>query len=68
MRRVTVLVAGAIALALTLPVFAQDTKVAVGYSGWLVVEAEQDPAVANPATYARLGFLNLSRAAAAAGL
>ena len=41
---------------------------AVGYSGWLVVEAEQDPAVANPATYARLGFLNLSRAAAAAGL
>ena len=40
----------------------------VGYAGWLVVEAEQDPAVANPATYARLGFLNLSRAVAAAGL
>jgi inosose dehydratase len=40
----------------------------VGYSGWLVVEAEQDPAVANPASYARLGYLNLSRAAAAAGL
>ena len=39
-----------------------------GYSGWLVVEAEQDPAVANPAAYARLGFLNLSRAVAAAGL
>jgi inosose dehydratase len=37
----------------------------IGYAGWLVVEAEQDPAVANPATYARLGFLNLSRAAAA---
>ena len=34
MRRVTPLVAGAVALALTLPVFAQDTKVAVGYSGW----------------------------------
>ena len=34
MRRVTVLVAGAVALALTLPVFAQDTKVVVGYSGW----------------------------------
>src|SRR5437762_1611459 len=36
MRRVTVLVTGAsaIALALTLPVFAQDTKVAVGLSGW----------------------------------
>jgi len=41
---------------------------AVGYSGWLIVEADQDPAVANPAAYARLGFLNLSRAAAAAGL
>lgn len=39
-----------------------------GYSGWLVVEAEQDPAVANPATYARLGFVHLSRAAAAVGL
>jgi hypothetical protein len=34
MRRVTVLVAGAVVLALTLPVFAQDTKVVVGYSGW----------------------------------
>src|SRR5436853_7730173 len=34
MRRVSVLVAGAVALALTLPVFAQDTKVAVGLSGW----------------------------------
>ena len=33
-----------------------------GYSGWLVVEAEQDPAVAHPATYARLGFDYLSRA------
>jgi inosose dehydratase len=40
----------------------------VHYSGWLVVEAEQDPSVADPATYARLGFHNLSRAAAAAGL
>jgi NitT/TauT family transport system substrate-binding protein len=34
MRRVTALVAGAAALALTLPVFAQETKVVVGYSGW----------------------------------
>jgi sugar phosphate isomerase/epimerase len=38
------------------------------YSGWLVVEAEQDPAVAHPATYARLGFTHLSRAVAAARL
>jgi len=34
MRRVTVLVASAVALALTSPAFAQDTKVAVGLSGW----------------------------------
>src|SRR5438876_7828745 len=34
MRRVIVLIAGAVALALTLPVIAQDTKVAVGLSGW----------------------------------
>jgi inosose dehydratase len=39
-----------------------------GYSGWLVVEAEQDPAIAHPATYARLGFDSLSRAVAATGL
>jgi inosose dehydratase len=39
-----------------------------GYSGWLVVEAEQDPAKAHPLTYARLGFDNLSRLAQQAGL
>jgi inosose dehydratase len=38
------------------------------YAGWLVVEAEQDPAVAHPLTYARMGRDYLSRAAAAAGL
>lgn len=38
------------------------------YSGWLVVEAEQDPAQAHPLTYARLGHRNLSRFARAAGL
>ena len=31
----------------------------VGYDGWLVVEAEQDPSVAIPRVYARLGFENL---------
>src|SRR5215470_16971057 len=30
-----------------------------GYSGWVVVEAEQDPAKAHPLTYARLGYRNL---------
>ena len=33
-----------------------------------VVEAEQDPAVAHPLTYAHLGYNNLSRLARDAGL
>ena len=37
------------------------------YSGWLVVEAEQDPKKAHPLTYATMGFKNLSRMAKAAG-
>jgi inosose dehydratase len=37
------------------------------YSGWLVVEAEQDPAKAHPLTYATLGYKNLVRLAKAAG-
>lgn len=32
-----------------------------GYSGWVVVEAEQDPKKAIPAEYSRLGYDNLSR-------
>ncbi len=39
-----------------------------GYNGWLVVEAEQDPAKAHPLTYARMGFDNLSALARGAGL
>jgi inosose dehydratase len=38
------------------------------YRGWLVVEAEQDPAKAHPLSYARKGFDYLSAAARAAGL
>jgi inosose dehydratase len=34
-----------------------------GYAGWLVVEAEQDPAKAHPLTYARMGHDNLARLA-----
>jgi myo-inosose-2 dehydratase len=34
-----------------------------GYRGWLVVEAEQDPAVAPSAEYATLGYRNLRRLA-----
>jgi inosose dehydratase len=36
---------------------------AVGYRGWLVVEAEQDPAIAHPLTYATLGRRNLAAVA-----
>ncbi|HHQ4553400.1 MULTISPECIES: myo-inosose-2 dehydratase [Aeromonas] len=39
-----------------------------GYQGWLVVEAEQDPAIAHPMTYASMGYQNLHRFAQNAGL
>jgi inosose dehydratase len=39
-----------------------------GYSGWIVVEAEQDPVKAPPGEYVRLGHDNLSRFIRAAGL
>ncbi len=39
-----------------------------GYSGWLVIEAEQDPEKANPLHYATLGRENLARAAREAGI
>jgi inosose dehydratase len=45
-----------------------DVLKAARYQGWLVVEAEQDPAKAHPLTYARMGYRNLSDAARAAGL
>ena len=38
-----------------------------GYSGWLVCEAEQDPAKAHPLTYAKMGYANLVRLAREAG-
>jgi inosose dehydratase len=38
------------------------------YQGWLVVEAEQDPAKAHPLTYARMGYDYLHRTAKNAGL
>jgi sugar phosphate isomerase/epimerase len=39
-----------------------------GYSGWVVVEAEQDPAKAHPLTYAQIGYRNLRAFLADAGL
>lgn len=38
-----------------------------GYAGWLVVEAEQDPAKAHPLTYATMGYRNLRDLACKAG-
>ncbi|HWU12657.1 MAG TPA: myo-inosose-2 dehydratase [Caulobacter sp.] len=40
----------------------------INYSGWIIVEAEQDPAVANPRQYGEIGLATLKREAAAAGL
>jgi inosose dehydratase len=40
----------------------------IGYSGWIIVEAEQDPALAAPREYGELGLRTLRQAAAAAGL
>jgi sugar phosphate isomerase/epimerase len=39
-----------------------------GYDGWVVVEAEQDPEKANPLAYATMGYRNLTRFLAEAGL
>lgn len=38
------------------------------YHGWLVVEAEQDPARANPLTYSRMGGQHLRECCARAGI
>ena len=34
---------------------ARETLADVGYEGWFIVEAEQDPVKAPPAEYARIG-------------
>jgi myo-inosose-2 dehydratase len=39
-----------------------------GYSGWVVLEAEQDPAKANPFDYASRGYANLTSYLSQAGL
>ena len=40
----------------------------IDYSGWIVIEAEQDPALAPPKPYAELGLRTLREEAAKAGL
>jgi len=39
----------------------------IGYEGWVIVEAEQDPAKANPLQYSRIGFRAMIAALTAAG-
>jgi myo-inosose-2 dehydratase len=39
-----------------------------GYGGWVVLEAEQDPATANPLVYATQGYAHLKRALTETGL
>jgi inosose dehydratase len=41
---------------------------AINYSGWIIVEAEQDPAKADPRRYSELGLTTLQQEAAAADL
>lgn len=48
------------------PVF--EALSTIGYSGWVIVEAEQDPAIANPRTYAQLGLGVLRAQARMSGL
>jgi myo-inosose-2 dehydratase len=48
--------------------FAPVLRALAGYSGWLVVEAEQDPAKAHPLTYATLGCRTLRAVAREAGM
>lgn len=40
----------------------------IAYSGWIVIEAEQDPAIADPRQYSELGLKTLKAAALNAGL
>ena len=39
----------------------------VGYEGWIIIEAEQDPAKANPLEYAKIGYNALDKARLNAG-
>ncbi|MGJ4953921.1 myo-inosose-2 dehydratase [Bradyrhizobium sp. HKCCYLS20291] len=40
----------------------------IGYSGWIVIEAEQDPRKAHPLTYAKKGVAHIKRTLQEAGL
>ena len=48
--------------------FASVFRELPNYSGWVVIEAEQDPAVRNPLQYARMGFAHLTKVLRETGL
>jgi inosose dehydratase len=45
-----------------------DALAGIDYSGWIVIEAEQDPAVANPRDYSQLGLDTLKALARSSGM
>ncbi|SMR71828.1 2-keto-myo-inositol dehydratase [Aliiroseovarius halocynthiae] len=45
-----------------------DKLAAIDYQGWIVVEAEQDPAKANPYAYSKLGYEHIKTICSASGL
>ena len=45
-----------------------DRLAAMGYEGWIVVEAEQDPAKADPYDYSKLGYEHIRGCCEASGL
>lgn len=45
-----------------------DRLKAMDYNGWIVVEAEQDPAKADPFEYSKLGFDHITKICARSGL
>ena len=45
-----------------------DKLLAIGYDGWIVVEAEQDPAKADPFEYSKIGFDYIKAACEKSGL
>ena len=46
--------------------FAEVFGALAGYRGWVILEAEQDPRIADPMTYASLGYKNLRQLLSAA--
>jgi inosose dehydratase len=46
--------------------FAEVFDALAGYRGWVILEAEQDPRIADPMTYASLGYKNLRQLLSAA--